>query len=234
MSDDSKQRQYSKVNANFYKRVVIKPEDYQWVSSPVKGVTRMMLDRIGEEIGRATSLVRYEPNSQFTEHMHAGGEEFLVVEGVFADEHGEYPVGSYIRNPIGTSHSPQVGEKGALIFVKLHQFNQADTTPVSINTHRQLWQQGLVSGLKVIPLHEFQGENIALVKWAPNTQFKLHIHPGGEEILVLDGVLYDEDGEYPAGTWLRNPPYSRHMPYTKEAGAMIYVKVGHLPPEGQN
>ncbi|MDE1463600.1 cupin domain-containing protein [Spartinivicinus poritis] len=231
MSNESMFARYSKVNADFSKRVVISPESYQWVDSPVKEVTRVMLDRIGMEVGRATSLVRYEPNSYFTEHTHTGGEEVLVIEGIFADEHGQYPEGSYIRNPIGTSHSPQVGEDGALIFVKLHQFDPADTSPIRINTQTQSWHPGLVAGLAVMPLHEFQGENTALVRWAPNTLFKQHIHPGGEEILVLKGTFYDEEGAYPAGTWLRNPPYSRHTPYTKEDGALIYVKVGHLPPK---
>ncbi|MCX4027322.1 cupin domain-containing protein [Endozoicomonas sp. SM1973] len=229
MSNESTFAQCSKVNADFSKRIVISTDSYQWVESPVKGVTRMMLDRVGMEAGRATSLVRYEPNSSFTDHIHTGGEEIFVIEGIFVDEHGQYPAGSYIRNPIGTSHSPQVGEDGALIFVKLHQFDPADTSLVRINTQTQSWHPGLVVGLTVMPLHEFQGEKTALVKWAPNTQFKQHIHPGGEEILVLEGTFYDEEGVYPAGTWLRNPPYSRHTPCTKKEGALIYVKVGHLP-----
>lgn len=229
MVDASDVKHEMRLNSNFSQRIVIKPDHYSWVGSPVKGVTRMMLDRIGKEVGRATSLVRYEPNSTFTEHTHSGGEEFFVLEGAFADEHGEYSAGCYVRNPIGTSHKPEVGNKGALIFVKLHQFNKADMTPVMIDTHTQAWRPGLIQGLSVMPLHEFQGENIALVKWEPNTQFKPHTRPGGEEIFVLKGTLYDEDGIYPSGTWIRNPPYSRHTPYTKEDGAVIYVKVGHLP-----
>ena len=55
-----------------------------------------------------------------------------------------------------------------------------------------------------------------------------HVHPGGEEILVLEGVFYDEHGDYPAGSWLRNPRYSEHTPFTGKEGALIYVKVGHI------
>jgi anti-sigma factor ChrR (cupin superfamily) len=44
---------------------------------------------------------------------------------------------------------------------------------------------------------------------------------------VLEGTLKDEEGTYPAGTWLRNPRFSRHAPFSRE-GALIYVKVGHL------
>ena len=216
------------LNADFSERVVIKPDDYMWEASPMPGVERMKLDRIGEEVARATSLVRYAPNSSFSPHEHSGGEEIFVLDGVFGDEHGEYPAGTYIRNPIGTKHQPVIGAEGATIFVKLHQFSQDDVTQVAVNTSAQTWHPGLVDGLTVMPLHQHEGENVALVKWAPNTQFKAHKHWGGEEILVLEGTFYDEHDSYPAGSWLRSPHMSEHCPYTKEDGALIYVKVGHL------
>ena len=216
------------LHADFSKRVTIKPEQYQWIDSPVAGVERMMLDRIGDEVARATSLVRYSRNSEFPAHEHGGGEEILVLEGVFSDEHGDYPAGSYIRNPIGTSHKPVVGEGGAVIFVKLHQFANNDHQQKIIDTTEALWLPGLVEGLSVMPLHEHGAEHVALVRWAPDTQFNSHQHWGGEEILVLKGTLYDELGTYPQGSWLRSPHLSRHQPYTKEDGALIYVKTGHL------
>lgn len=218
-----------KLNADFDQRAVVRPEDYHWRPSPMAGVERMMLDRIGDEVARATSLVRYEPNSQFSPHSHDGGEEILVLEGVFSDEHGDYPAGTYIRNPIGTAHKPHVGEEGALIFVKLHQFHENDKAHFTLDTNTCAWHQGLVDGLKVMPLHNFETENVALVKWAPNTQFNPHKHWGGEEIFVLGGVFYDEHGQYPKGTWIRSPHLSQHTPFTKEEGALIYVKTGHLP-----
>lgn len=216
------------INADFEQRVVILPTDYQWVDSPMPGVERMMLDRVGDEVARATSIVRYAPNSAFSPHVHNGGEEFFVLEGVFADEHQSYPKGSYVRNPIGTAHTPKIGKEGATIFVKLQQFDQNDTEQKVIETQNQHWHQGLVEGLTVLPLHEFQGEHVALVKWAPNTQFQPHKHWGGEEILVLEGTFYDEHGAYPKGSWIRSPHLSQHTPFTKEDGALIYVKVGHL------
>ena len=219
-----------KLNADFSQRVVLAPEAFHWVDAPVSGVERMMLDRIGDEVARATSLVRYQPNSDFPVHTHGGGEEILVLEGEFADEHGAYPAGTYLRNPIGTSHAPKVGSQGALIFVKLHQFTQDDTEQKIISYDSAEWHQGLVDGLKVLPLHDFEGEHVALVRWAPNTQFNMHSHFGGEEILVLEGTFFDEYGEYPKGSWIRNPHLSKHTPYTKEDGALIYVKVGHLMP----
>ncbi len=216
------------LNADFSQRVVVTPDDYSWEASPMPGVERMKLDRIGDEIARATSLVRYEPNSTFSPHEHSGGEEIFVLEGVFGDEHGAYPEGTYIRNPIGTKHQPVIGDDGATIFVKLHQFDQDDDSQFTMDTNNQSWRPGLVDGLTVMPLHHYGDENIALVRWAPNTQFKPHKHWGGEEIFVLKGTFYDEHGVYPAGSWLRSPHMSEHTPYTKDDGAVIYVKTGHL------
>jgi anti-sigma factor ChrR (cupin superfamily) len=217
-----------RVNADFSERVVIRPADYQWVDSPMPGVERMMLDRIGDEVARATSIVRYAPGSVFSAHVHSGGEEFLVLEGEFGDEHHVYPTGTYVRNPIGTSHTPRVGDQGCTIFVKLHQFAADDQVQIVTQTKDAQWSQGLVPGLSVLGLHEFEGEHVALVRWAPGTVFNPHKHWGGEEVFVIEGVFYDEHGEYPAGTWMRSPHLSAHTPYTKAEGALIYVKVGHL------
>ena len=129
------------LNADFDQRIVIRPEDREWVASPAGGVERCMLDRIGEEVARATSLVRFAAGSRFDAHTHGGGEEFLVIDGVFSDETGDFPAGSYVRNPIGTEHSPHT-DQGCTIFVKLHQFAKDDTTPVSINTHDASFQRG--------------------------------------------------------------------------------------------
>jgi anti-sigma factor ChrR (cupin superfamily) len=217
-----------RLNADFTKRTIIEPKDYHWVDSPMPGVSRMMLDRIGDEVARATSLVKYESDSVFSSHVHGGGEEVLVLDGTFGDEHGLYPAGTYIRNPIGTSHTPAVGSDGALIFVKLHQFDSGDVEQFVISTPDQSFRPGLVEGLSVLPLHQYKSEQVALVRWAPDTQFNTHRHWGGEEILVLEGTFYDEHGEYPKGTWIRSPHMSQHTPFTRSDGALIYVKTGHL------
>lgn len=218
------------LRADFSARAVVRPEDYQWTDSPNAGVTRMMLDRQGNEVARATSLVHYAPGNQFTQHTHHGGEELYVLAGEFADEHGRYPAGSYVRNPIGTQHSPFVGKEGATLFVKLHQFTQNYAKSVNIFTPDEHWSPSLVSGLSALPLHQHEHEQVALVRWAPRTRFKRHKHWSGEEILVLSGVFRDEHGIYPVGSWLRSPYLSEHSPYTGDEGALIYVKTGHLPP----
>lgn len=215
-----------KIHADLTERVVLETSGLPWQDSPMAGVQRRMLDRDGEEVARATSLVRYAPDSFFSEHTHGGGEEFFVLEGVFSDEHGDYPAGTYVRNPVGSSHRPH-SKEGCTIFVKLWQMSPEDQAQVTINTTKNYWIPGLVKGLSVMPLHNFQGENVALVRWQPETYFQQHRHWGGEEIFVLEGIFEDEAGVYPAGTWLRNPAGSVHTPFSRE-GCLIYVKTGHL------
>lgn len=216
-----------RVNADFSERVVIRPDEYDWVASPAAGVERMMLDRIGDEVARATTIVRFAPDSYFDAHTHGGGEEFFVLDGVFSDETGDYPTGTYVRNPIGTSHKPHTAE-GATIFVKLHQFDEDDTEQFHVDTKTAAFRPGMVKGLSVLPLHSSKSENVALVRWEPGTRFTPHNHWGGEEILVLEGTFEDEHGTYPAGTWIRSPHMSQHEPWSDE-GCLIYVKTGHLP-----
>jgi len=173
--------------------------------------------------------VKYAPQSYFSPHTHGGGEEIFVLEGVFSDEHGDYPAGTYIRNPIGTTHKPH-SEDGCVIFVKLHQFDKNDTAQFTLETQKAEFLPGSAPGLTVLPLHSFGGESCALVRWEKDTKFSSHTHFGGEEILVLDGTFSDENGDYPKGTWLRSPHMSVHNPFSKD-GCLIYVKTGHLPTE---
>jgi anti-sigma factor ChrR (cupin superfamily) len=218
-----------KLNADRTQRAVVFSEKLPWVDSPMPGVQRRMLERDGEEVARATTIVRYAPGSYFSAHTHGGGEEYIVLEGVFSDENGDFGPGTYVRNPVGSSHTPH-SKAGATILVKLRQMDPNDQTQVTIDTTQAEWLPGLVDGLQVLPLHAYGTEQVALVKWAPGTHFQQHRHWGGEEIFVLEGTFADEYGVYPKGTWLRNPPDSVHTPFS-EAGCVIYVKTGHLSDE---
>ena len=214
------------INADLSQRAVVRSEELPWVDSPLPGVQRRMLERDGEEVARATSIVRYAPDSAFSAHTHGGGEEFLVLDGVFSDESGDFGPGMYVRNPPGSRHTPRSGP-GCTIFVKLRQMDPDDQAFVRVDTTRPTWQPGAVAGADVMPLYERGSERVRLVKLAPGTRLEPQEHPGGEEIFVLEGAFADERGRYPKGTWLRNPPGSAHAAFSEE-GCTLYVKTGHL------
>lgn len=216
------------LRADFARREVVRPGEGAWRPSPMAGTERLLLDRAGGEVARETSIVRYAAGARLRAHTHDGGEEFLVLAGSLHDAAGDYPDGTYVRNPVATAHAARAGPDGAVLFAKLNQFTAADTQRVVVDTRAARWYQGLVPGLSVLPLHEHGPEHVALVRWAPSTRFMPHRHWGGEEILVLDGVFEDEHGTYPTGSWLRSPHLSAHNPFTGPDGALIYVKTGHL------
>ena len=215
-----------RINTDLSQKLAINCDQLPWLPSPQKGVERAMLERDGEEVARATSLVRYAPKSSFSRHQHDLGEEFLVLEGEFQDEHGQYPAGTYVKNPVGSSHTPFT-DTGCTLFVKLRYLDPLDDERVVINTQSSKWFAGMVPGLTVLPLSSFGTTSTALVRWAPETYFNPHRHFGGEEIFVIDGVFGDEHGRYPKGTWLRSPHMSAHKPFSVE-GCTIFVKTGHL------
>lgn len=215
-----------KINADLTQRAVVNSNELEWVDSPLPGVQRRMLERDGEEVARATSLVRYEPGSYFDAYTHSGGEEFLVLDGIFSDEMGDFPKGMYVRNPIGSKHKPHTND-GTTILVKLQQFDPEDQKYVRIDTSSAEWQPGLVDEMSLIPLHQFKDEIVALVKWEPRSRFTGHGHAKGEEIFVLSGSFADELGMYEQGTWIRNPPGTKQCRYSK-TGCILYVKTGHL------
>ncbi|MNF39076.1 ChrR Cupin-like domain protein [compost metagenome] len=215
------------LNADFKQRVVLHTATAQWQDSPQAGVQRIPLDRLGDEVARATSLVRFLPGRGFPEHVHGGGEEILVLDGVFSDESGDYPAGSYLRNPPGSRHSP-CSVEGCTLLVKLWQFAPDDQSELRLDTQRLPWHPaGEVKGLALLSLHEHGSEHVALLRLQPGTHCQAQSFPGGEELFVLEGCLSDEAGDYPAGTWLRNPRGSRFRRHSDE-GALLYVKTGHI------
>jgi anti-sigma factor ChrR (cupin superfamily) len=213
------------LNMDFKQRVVIDTRQQDWLASPSKGVWRKPLAREDAERGHATSIVRFDAGSAFSEHGHPGGEEILVLEGVFSDQTGDYPAGSYIRNPEGSHHAP-FSKEGCVLLVKLHQFEQGDDEQVTIDTNNTDWFEGH-GNLKVMPLHNYYGASTALVHWPAGERFLPHVHSGGEEIYVISGEFIDEHGRYPAGSWIRSPHMSKHDPRV-EVDTTILVKTGHL------
>jgi anti-sigma factor ChrR (cupin superfamily) len=216
-----------RLNMDFEKTVCMLPAQFDWIASPADGVSRVPLERVSPESGHKTSFVRFSPESYFPGHAHPLGEEIYVLEGVFSDESGDYPAGSYLRNPPGSQHQPFTRE-GCTLFVKLDQFDPDDSEKVVLRPQDQQWRPG-IGNLRVSALHSFGTQSTALVFWPENEVFQPHVHWGGEEVVVIKGRFTDEFGEYPAGSWIRSPHLSEHFPRVKEE-TLILVKVGHLPP----
>ncbi len=74
-----------------------------------------------------------------------------MLEGVFSDESGDYPAGTYIMNPPGSSHAP-FSDSGCTLFVKLRHLGPDQVVREVIDTTTAPWYQGLVDGLHVMPL----------------------------------------------------------------------------------
>lgn len=215
------------LNADFSQRAVVHAGQLAWTPSPIAGVDRRMLDRIGEEVARATSIVRYAPDSHFSAHTHGGGEEFLVLDGVFQDEHGDFPAGCYIRNPPTSSHTPG-STTGCTIFVKLWQFDLDDRTHIRIDTGKhQFIADSDRSGVELLPLFEDCREAVRLERWSPNVQLNVAV-PGGIELLVLDGGFSEGGESFVAQSWLRLPRDAMLQATAAASGCRLWVKTGHL------
>lgn len=214
-----------RINADFSRRALVAPDQYQWVASPQAGVERVMLDRIGAEKARATSIVRYAPDSSFPRHQHPGGEEILVLSGTFSDENGDFPEGWYLRNPPGTGHAPR-SRDGAVIFVKLRQMPDDERRSVRIDTRDpQNWQQS--GGREVCILFPDPREQVSLQRLhAGEALFAAAVE--GAELLVLDGSLVLDGAAWPAGAWMRLPAGDHPALEAGSQGATVYLKTGHL------
>jgi anti-sigma factor ChrR (cupin superfamily) len=217
-----------RINADFSQRVVIPTSDMPWIPSPQAGVERRMLDRIGGEVARATSLVRYAAASTFPAHDHALGEEFLVLDGVFSDEHGDYAAGTYVRNPPLSRHSPRTAP-GCTILVKLRQMPLSEKDRLVVDSTTAEWHPAEQAGLSILPLFQAPGESVALERLDAGAAHSELDCPGGEEIFILSGDLHDEYGTYGAGSWIRTPAGVRRS-FGSSSGATYWVKRGHLHP----
>jgi hypothetical protein len=215
------------INADFTTRVAVHAAQLPWKASPMPGVERRMLDRLGDEVARATTIVRYAPGSAFSPHVHTGGEEFLVLDGVFQDEHGDFPEGTYVRNPPTSRHTP-ASEPGCTIFVKLWQFDLDDRNQVTIDTTSAAYAPDPGrAGVEVLALHEDDRENVCMERWQPHAEVPLP-SPDGLELLVVSGSLTEAGETFAAQGWLRLPRGAVSAATAGPEGATVWIKRNHL------
>ncbi|MGB6922777.1 MAG: cupin domain-containing protein [Methyloceanibacter sp.] len=216
-----------KLNADFSQRAAVHAASLPWTASPMAGVDRRMLDRIGDEVARATSIVRYAPGSSFSSHVHTGGEEFFVLDGVFQDEHGDFPAGCYIRNPPQSRHTPG-SAPGCTIFVKLWQFDLDDRTQVRIDTSKMPYVQLRDrANVEMMPLFRDAHEDVRLERWAPGAAISLPV-PGGAEFLLLQGTFEEAGEQFMPQSWLRLPAGATLNAVVGAEGCVVWAKTGHL------
>jgi len=217
----------TRINADFGQRVVVHGDAVDWLRSPAAGVDRRPLDRIGAEVARATTIVRFAPGSRFAAHVHGGGEEFLVLDGVFEDEHGSFPAGCYIRNPPTSRHTPATGP-GCTILVKLWQMQPDDRTHVRLDTRRA----GAVEaagrpGVRVTPLYDDGHEWARMEEWAPGTAGRIDA-AGGGELFVVEGAASESGTPLRPWSWVRMPVGGAFEAIAGPEGARFWLKTGHL------
>jgi len=217
------------INGDLSRRVSVDSTRMDWSPSPSGTVWRKRLHLVGPpEAGQVTSIVRYDAASSFHAHDHPEGEEILVLEGVFSDEHGDWPRGTYLLNPEGFRHAP-FSRDGCVLFVKLRQFPGRDRAHVVVETENEPWQPSEAAGIEIKPLYAQTGfsDTVRLERWAAGAAPGTLDYPAGAELYVLAGAFADEAGEYGAGTWLRLPAGSQHAPRSG-GGCTLYVKRGGL------
>jgi anti-sigma factor ChrR (cupin superfamily) len=215
-----------RLNDNFSKSALMHAATMPWVPSPTAGVERRVLFRIGEEKARATSIVRYAPGSRFPAHLHPGGEEILVLEGVFQDESGDYPAGSYLRNPPGSRHTPG-SAKGCVIFVKLWQFRQDDAATIRRRPgegERAPSAPG-ITGARI--LFDDGHEEVRLEDWRGGQTIRVE-NPQGLELLVLKGGYSRGTEDFGPLSWLRLPAGADLTARAGMEGASVWWKKGRL------
>jgi hypothetical protein len=215
------------LNADFTKRAVVHGAKTEWVPSPMKGVDRRMLDRIGDEVARATTIVRYAPGSAFSQHEHSGGEEFLVLEGVFQDDYGDFPAGTYVRNPPTTKHTPASAE-GCTIFVKLWQFDPDDRNQFHVDTETAEYTADPERpGVSVLALHKDAHEEVVMERWAAGAEVPVPA-PRRAELLVVKGGFSDGHETFAPQSWLRLPAGGAAALTAGPDGAQVWIKRDHL------
>lgn len=198
------------------------PETQQFIASPAAGVERIPLYRVGREQARATSLVRYAPGSRFAAHSHPYGEEFLVLEGEFADQHGRYPALTWVHNPHGSAHAP-FSDPGCLLFVRLRQMAATDALQRVLPLDTTTPGHGCLETC----LHRHGDVETSWLRAASGVRIARNASFHAQEALVVRGRVEwqtDQVRELGPRAWIRVPPGCPLRVTTVEP-SLIYVRI---------
>lgn len=254
-------RTHMALNAQFTELTVVHAAKQAFVASPMPDVRRKRLELFGpQESGRVTSVVEYAPKSKFRSHPHPQGEEILVLDGVFQDEHARYPAGTFALNPEGFEHAP-FSEEGCTLLVKLRQSpGERAHVRTEVTAPDAAWRLlGSPSGgdtqTRVIALCDQRKEGfpeaILLVDVAAGEEARLDALTGAQdpelpdpladdralvELFVVEGECEIAGVALSQHSWLRAPARLVRNSALRGASspathARVYVKMGHAPPE---
>ena len=215
------------LNADLSRRITVDTRAMDWTESPGGHVLRKRVHLSGAaESGQVTSVVRYVAGARFPPHDHPEGEEILVLDGVFSDEHGDWPAGTYLLNPEGFRHGP-FSEQGCTLFVKLRQFPGKDRIHIATQTNNIPWieKTGGQLACKELYTQPPYTDRMRLECWnSPAARGEIAC-PIGAEFFVLQGGFEDQFGSYRSHSWLRIPAGESVIP-TGGKYCEVYIKEG--------
>jgi anti-sigma factor ChrR (cupin superfamily) len=95
-----------------------------------------------------------------------------------------------------------------------------------VNSGDLPWRETPYSGVlwKKLYFEPESGHSAVLLKFEAGASYGAHLHPEGEEYLVLEGTLDDGGRTYGPGTYVHHPPGSVHAP-TSEDGCLLFVRL---------
>lgn len=217
------------IHADRSRPVLVDGARLPWTPSPEPGVERRMLERSGDEVAIASTIVRYRSGSRFSPHTHGLGEEFLVLEGTFSDGNGDYPPGTYVRNPPGSTHAP-FSDNGCVIFVKLRQMAADEPETIRVFPTDRTWISEATPGRDIAPLYDNGRTRVTLERLREGAELPADSSPGGREVFVVEGSLALDGAmrtHWGAWSWLRHPGTTQPR-LVSAGGALVWVKRGHL------
>ncbi|CAJ1340055.1 unnamed protein product [Effrenium voratum] len=226
-----KAQKWIELNSDKSQSCLVNTDTIDWIQTAAGGVRRKMIERLGGEVARATTVVSFEPNASFPSHRHEGGEEFIVLEGDWFDDWATQPSYTYVRNYIGSRHTPRIGPKGCTILVKLCQMSTEQTEPDhsqwDISSSNPSWRRS-PNGRRELRVYESPFEEVHFERWEPHQTGQVEVDGAGEEVFVVEGCFVDELGEHRRWSWCRTAEARRLTRRAGPEGCLLYIKSRHL------